>query len=83
MNRDCYGDWLPAIGMYRCLMDGKFIPRKTQPKTCPNCHRLALPRVTKAKPRFRVVKQHQIFLGSFGWVNYNKATKEAATCPSR
>ena len=64
MNHDCHGDYVPALGMYRCLADSTILREvKVQPETCPNCHRRAVPVIHKGYPQRRTVMERQINIG--------------------
>lgn len=63
MNRDCHGDWVPKLGLYRCFLNGKFIPDLAKkPTVCPNCHR-AVWAITRRRPKLRSLLMMQIKLG--------------------
>lgn len=60
-NRECHGDWVPSIGMYRCFLDSTMVPVGEKPTICPNCRRNALP-VTRRRPRLRTLTLKQVRL---------------------
>jgi DNA-directed RNA polymerase subunit RPC12/RpoP len=78
MNRECCGHWLPALGVYRCLLDSKMVALKEKPEACPNCGRKVLCS-TLRKPKMREVVQAQVYLPGFGWVNFAERT----ICPKQ
>jgi len=64
MNRECHGDWIPSMKMYRCLYDGKFVVTDKKPAVCSNCNRNALPStVRRPKVRTLVMRQVRIKIG--------------------
>jgi hypothetical protein len=75
MNRECYGDWLPALELYRCLGDGTFHQMTEAPDFCHNCKRPAVP-VTQDPVLTRKVVSYEVKIDSFGWLPYQQEEHE-------
>jgi hypothetical protein len=58
VNHTCNGTWFPALDLYRCLGNGKFVAMREQPGICPACGRKAHPQVqSETAVRSSVVEQ--------------------------
>jgi hypothetical protein len=62
MNRTCNGDYIPSIGMYRCLYDGTMVEVLVKPSHCAHCRRAALPSTVR-RPKLRTVVLKQVRVG--------------------
>lgn len=85
MNRECHGHWVKPLGVYRCLLDGRFVGAENQPKTCPNCKReVRASTILKLKLRAQTITTMEVFLGgSFEWVEYSRSESKAVPCPRK
>jgi len=73
MNRDCHGDYIPALKLYRCLMDSTFIDATTEPTLCTHCGRKAIPEIHLiVETPVRIYQVKEVMIPHVGWIEYER-----------
>ena len=80
MNHDCNGDYLPTLGLWRCLRDGDVALVDAMPTVCPLCGREARGARHNA-PRHRQVTLIEVEIPPWGFVVVDRYEHAPTTDP--